>query len=84
MKIQTIIIDGTTTDVLDDIIEKIGSLAILGVNDKPDTHLCIIKLDPQLIKIAADSEALHILRFELCETRHCVIECFKFGKVIIA
>lgn len=84
MKISTIIIDCAVQDVADDIIERIGSLAILDVKRMHSTGLYVIKLDPQLIKILADSEGLHILRFELGETRHCVIDAFRFGKVIIA
>jgi hypothetical protein len=83
MKIKLIKIEYTTIDVLDDIIEKIGSLAISDVRKHGDTEFCDIKLDPQLVKIAVDSEALHILRFELCETRHCVIDCFRFGRIKI-
>lgn len=84
MKTLTIIIDGAAQDVVDDIIKRIGSLAILDVKRMHGTGLYVIKLDPQLIKIAADSDGLHILRFELGETRHCVIDCFRFGKVVIA
>jgi hypothetical protein len=84
MRIQTIIINDTTIDVLQDIVEKIGSFAILDVNDKPSTDLWTIKLDPLLVKVVVDSDGIHILRFELGESRHCTIDCSKFGKVIIA
>ena len=84
MKIQTIIINDTTIDVVKDIVEKIGSFAILDIHDKPDTDLCVIKLDPLLVKVVVDTDGIYILRFELGETRHCTIDCSKFGKVIIA
>lgn len=79
-----IALNGATSDVLDDIIEEIGSLAIKDVISRPGTDLCTILLDPQMIKIAYDSEALHILRFELTETRHCIIDNFRFGKLVIS
>jgi hypothetical protein len=79
-----IVLKGATQDVLDDIIEKIGSLAIKDVFMNPDTDLCTIMLDPQMIKIAYDSEALHILRFELTETRHCIIDNFRFRRLVIS
>lgn len=83
MKIKMIKIERTTTDVLDDINEKIGSLAILDVRRYGDSEIYDIKLDPQLVKIALDSDALHILRFELGETRHCVVDCFRIGGITI-
>lgn len=78
-----IILKDTTDDVLEDIIEKIGSLAIEDVYFKPETEQCTILLDAQMIKIAFDSEALHILRFETLDTRHCIIDNFRFGKLVI-
>ena len=83
MKIKMIKIEYTTTDVVDEIIEKIGSLAILDVRKIGDTEFCNVKLDPQLVKIAVDSEALHIIRFELNDFRHCIIDCFRFGRIKI-
>lgn len=82
MGIQSIYIDSIIKDAIDEIIEKIGSEAILKMKQ---THEGVyqVDLDPRIITIACNSDEFIIVRFDLYGIRRCELDCSDFGRVII-